>query len=411
MKTELAVNAASVSNMPVLIVTSVASMIDQFNITDIKLLTALGYSVDVAANFIYGSTCTNWRIQKLLQVLDQMGVDCYQIDFDRNVLDIKADIAAFRQLDCVVRGTSKPLNAARHHQVRQPGGYVFVHAHSPIGGVIGRMVAKRYGIRTVYTAHGFHFYTGAPKKNWMLFYPAEQWLSCITDVLITINKEDYKRAKKRFHAKKVVYIPGIGIDLEKFSSVTIDREKKRKDLGVKKEDILLFSVGELNRNKNHRVVIEALGNVKPEISCHVHYFIAGIGELKDELRRLAERFGVNLHLLGFRSDIPELLKAADIFLLPSIREGLNVSLMEAMAAGLPALVSDIRGNQDLIPMAYRVKTNDAADWEKKIETYIANRDTCTAGKENQQKISRFSEERVRSILSAVYTSLLERVML
>ncbi len=344
-------DASSKYAKAVLIVASVASMIGQFNMPNIKLLVKLGYSVDVAANFIDGSTCTDRKITMLMETLDALSIDCYQIDFNRNVLNIKDAVKAFDQLHCVICGIAEPVNRKRHHKICKNRKYDFIHAHSPIGGVIGRIAAKIHGIRTIYTAHGFHFYNGAPLKNWLIYYPVEWQLSRITDVLITITREDYKRAKKKFYAGKTVYIPGIGIDVGAYAGTEVNREAKRCSLGAGSGDIILLSVGELNKNKNHKAVIEALGAIRklhPALSCHLHYCIAGRGRLHNELIKLADALGVNLHLLGYRDDVPELLKASDIFVLPSVREGLNVSLMEAMASGLPCIVSDIRGNRDLI---------------------------------------------------------------
>ncbi len=345
----------------VLIVASVASMIDQFNISNIKLLLGLGCDVDVAANFAHGSTCTGEKIHELIQLLDALSVDCYQIDFDRKVVGLKGNIKTFGQLGLVMKGKARPVNQIRHHKICEENGYSFIHAHSPVGGVVGRIAAKRNHVKTIYTAHGFHFYKGASKKNWLLYYPVEKWLSRITDVLITINREDYKLAKRRLNAKQTVYVPGIGIDVKKFADVKSDREAKRKSLGIDNDEIMLLSVGELNENKNHNVVIEALGQLKKrdsDIGRHVHYFIAGKGSLAQKLAKQAECAGVKLHLLGFRNDVPELLKAADLFVLPSFREGLNVGLMEAIASGVPCIASDIRGNRDLIASGRLFLPND-----------------------------------------------------
>ncbi len=389
------------SSKSVLIVASVASMIGQFCIPNIRLLARLGYQVDVAANFMQGNTCTKEKIAELRKQLDQLSVDCYQVDFDRKAIDFKADIRAFVQLARVVEGTTSPVNTVRHHKA---GCYDMVHCHSPVGGAVGRAVAKWHGIRTVYTAHGFHFYHGAPKKNWLFFYPMEWCLSWITDVLITINCEDYKRAKKEFHAKKTVYLPGIGIDVEKYQDVPVDRGEKRAGLGLKPNEIMLLSVGELNRNKNHKVVVQAIAQTPPALSCRLHYFIAGQGKMHRELAKQAKGLGVHLHLLGFRDDVAQLLKAADVFLLPSVREGLNVGLMEAMACGLPCIVGNIRGNRDLVESGRGgclVAPRDVKAWAavlEKCEVLAAS----DAGEYNRRKIQHFSEQEVMNKLSKLY---------
>lgn len=358
----------------VLMVASVASMIDQFNIPNIKLLIRMGYDVDVATNFVEGSTCTDEKIQELLKLLDELQVDCYQIDFTRKAVDIKTNIKAFRQLDDVVRGKSVPVNKIRYHQINKQKGYTFVHTHSPIGGAIGRIVAKKYHLKTMYTAHGFHFYKGAPIRNWFFFYPIERELSWITDVLITINHEDYKRAKKEFHAKSTVYIPGVGVDTKKNINNLMDPEEKRKELGILPDEILLLSVGELIPRKNHEVVIRALAKIQ---NSKLHYIIAGKGELEMKLKELVRVLGVTgqVHFLGFRTDVSDLYQVADLFLLPSHQEGLSMALMEAIICGTPVACSNIRGNTDLIRnKKYLFNENSVDDVVRVLSPLIISRE-------------------------------------
>ena len=375
----------------VLILSSVASMIDQFNRANIEILLSLGYDVEIGCNFIKGNTCSDKKIAEMKRELLSSGVCCTQIDFTRGVTEIKQNMTAYWQ----VRSKCKKNN------------YAFIHCHSPIGGVIGRLIAKQTRTRVIYTAHGFHFFNGAPLKNWIIYYPFERLLSSWTDILITINIEDYKFAKKRLHAKKTVYIPGIGIDIEKYRRNLTDRVEKRNEFKLKDKDIMLLSVGELNKNKNHKVIIKALERLikdNPEYTGSLHYFIAGKGELRNKLLTLARRLKVNLHLLGFREDIPEILNAADIFLLPSKREGLNVSLMEAMASELPCVVSDIRGNRDLIESGkggYRVQCNSVEEWSIAIERMFLDQNS-DYGRYNAEKIKKFSEQEVDRRMSIVY---------
>lgn len=315
-----------------LILASVASMIDQFNMQNIRLLLEEGYAVDVIANFKQGNTISQKRIVELENELAQMGVTVLDVPIPRKISDIKGIISSYE----IVKKRCDDMH------------YALVHCHSPIGGVIARLAAKKsrkMGTRVIYTAHGFHFYKGAPKKNWLIFYPIEKLCSRWTDVLITINKEDFEFAKKKMNAKQIEYVPGIGIDTQKFVLENFNKVSKRKELGLSEESVVLLSVGELNQNKNHETIVRALGEIDNR---NLHYVIAGQGEKKRYLKELAESLGVNLHLLGYRTDIPELYNMADIFVFPSFREGLSVSLMEAMASGLPCIVSEIRGNVDLI---------------------------------------------------------------
>lgn len=378
----------------VLIVASVASMIDQFNKDNIKLLKSLGYAVDVATNFDCPGTITKERSEELVQLLDAWEVDCYQVDFDRNVFDVKSDLRAYSQLNQIFNSDKDPMNS-RHHD---KGQYTFVHCHSPIGGALGRLAAKKNGVKTIYTAHGFHFYDGAPIKNWMIFYPIEKWLSKYTDILITINKEDYKRAEKKFHAKKTVYVPGVGVDTEKFSPNNSSRNRIRKELGLKDTDTMLLSVGELNVNKNHSLVIKAISGM------NITYVIVGKGEKKEELEALAKESGVDLRLMGFRTDVADFYNAADAYILPSIREGLNVSLMEAMASGLPVACGRIRGNIDLIEV-------DSCLFDPLNITEIRNaivstlEDVENLSRQNSEKIRAFDSDTVEKLTSHIYKSI------
>ncbi len=225
-----------------------------------------------------------------------------------------------------------------------------IHCHTPSGGVLARLAAigaKKKGCRVMYTAHGFHFFKGAPLVNWLVYFPIEWVCSFFTDTLITINKEDYSFAKKHMHAKEIEYIPGIGVDVEKYKSINVDREKMRIELGIPAESFAVLSVGELNDNKNHEVVLRAIAGLDRK---DIVYVICGEGDKREYLKNLAIELGMSdrLFLLGYCDDIPGITKCCDIFAFPSKREGLSLALLEAMAAGLPCVVSGIRGNLDLI---------------------------------------------------------------
>jgi glycosyltransferase involved in cell wall biosynthesis len=314
-----------------LVITSVASMVDQFLFSNLELFQSMGYEVHVACNFEKGSSCSDERILELKNNLSQRNILYHQINFAREVTKISENIRAYQEVCKLVS----------EYQ------YDFIHCHSPIGGVVTRIACRKmrkHGTSVIYTAHGFHFFKGAPIKNWILYYPIERVCSRWTDVLITINQEDYTFAKRKMKAKKVEYIPGIGIDVERISHIDVDRTAKRSELDIPNEAILLLSVGELNKNKNHETVIRAIANMD------VYYIIAGKGDLDEHLRLTIEELGLTnrVKLLGFRKDILELCKTADVFVFPSFREGLSVSVMEAMASGLPIVCSRIRGNTDLV---------------------------------------------------------------
>lgn len=350
-----------------------------FLYNDIKLLRSMGYEVHCAGNFKYETT------EKTKEFFKEQKIIVHQIDFERNPFS-KATICAYCQLK----------------QLFDKEEFGLTHCHTPVGGVVARLVANKYrkqGMKVLYTAHGFHFFKGAPLKNWLIYYPVEKWMSRYTDVLITINKEDYKRAKEKFHAKKTVYVPGVGVDTEKFKIRNNGRKKIRDEIGLADYQIMLLSVGELNENKNHEAVIRAIQGMD------LVYVIVGKGELKEKLERIAKDCEVNLYLTGFRSDVADFYHAADIYVLPSLREGLNVSLMEAMASGLPCIVSCIRGNTDLIDDrgGLLFKTSSLDDIKSQLKLLLSDQKMLNGyGMHNQEKIKLFSCERVRTMMQQLY---------
>lgn len=315
----------------VLMLASVASMIDQFNMPNIALLQKLGYEVDVACNFIEGNTCSDARVAELKQKLQDMHVRCYQIDFARNIKHMGQNMRALRQVEGLMK----------------QNGYAFCHCHSPIGGVVARIAGHRTKTKVIYTAHGFHFYQGAPVMNWLVYYPVEKMLSRWTDVLITINHEDYKLAKKKFKMKKLTYVPGIGIDTQREGLSQKEKEEKRKELGIPQDAFLITNAAEFTPNKNQKTVIEAIEQLH---NPNIYFVMCGIGQKKAELEQYVKEHGLEEHIrfVGFRNDLHEILQTSDCFVLSSFREGLSVALMEAMAEGLPVVCSRIRGNVDLI---------------------------------------------------------------
>ncbi len=250
------------------------------------------------------------------------------------------------------RNPFKPQNIKAYRALKkliEKNDYDVIHCHTPVGGALARLAARKArkrGTKVFYTAHGFHFCKGAPLKNWLIFYPAEKFLSRFTDVLFTINKEDYSRALK-FHAKETVYVPGVGVDIEKFRNTAVDRDAKRAEIGVPEDAFMLLSVGEFIKRKNHELIIRALKELD---SPNIHYALAGSGELDEYLKNLAVSLGVEnrVHFLGYRKDVAQLYKTADVLVHPSYQEGLPVAVMEALASGLPVIATKIRGSADLI---------------------------------------------------------------
>lgn len=329
--------------------------------------------------------------EKIKDLEDTYGVHFHQIDFIRTPYNPK-NIKAYKQVCKLINELSID----------------YIHCNTPIGGVIGRLAGSKYKVKKViYQAHGFHFYTGAPIKNWLIYYPIEKWLAHKTDALITINKEDYQRAEHKFKLRnngKVYYVPGVGIDLSNFNLSNQIRIQKRKELRVDEKDVALISAGELNENKNNKVVIEAISKIKNK---NVHYFLCGIGPCEKELKDLANRLGIErqIHFLGYRNDVKELYQGADLFVMPSYREGLSRSIMEAMASGLPCIVSKIRGNIDLINDfgGYTCNPNRSIEFSEALDSLINDSEKrISMGKYNQNKICDFSIDKVSLLIKNIY---------
>lgn len=337
----------------------------------------LGCEFHIAGNF-YGYKNESEKIDDE----KKYDIKIHQVDFKRfpaHPLNIKA----YRQLDKIIKNND----------------FDIIHCNTPTGGILGRICAKKNKMNNIiYEAHGFHFYKGASIFNWMVYFPIEWIFSFFTDTLITINQEDYNLAKKRLKMKKIVYIPGIGIEVERIKNCYLSLES------CENKNFTIVSVGELNKNKNHKVVIEALSNIK----FPYEYLICGEGVLESELKELACKKNVNLKLLGYRSDVIDILAHADLFVLPSKREGLSMALMEAMALNTPIICSNIRGNIDLIDDqngGFLFKYNDSKCLEKSIIKMYEN-DTLREDFKlyNREKIKAFDINEVIKQTQEIYIS-------
>ena len=283
-----------------------------------------------------------------------------------------------------------------------------VQCNTPVGSVIGRLAAwkaRKKGTKVVYIAHGFHFFKGGSILNWLIFYPVEKALSHITDTLVTINHEDYECAKKHFSAQKTIYINGIGVEIEKIDSCERNRKKLLQQLGLEKDGILITSVGELIRRKNHETAIKSIAMLD---NSKVHYVIVGSGALDLKLKKLTSRLGMEkrVHFMGFRNDVFEILKASDMFFFPSYQEGLPVAVMEAMASRLPVVASKIRGVTDLIVPekgGYLFAPHDADGFAKALQTLAEHPELRKQmGEFNRNYIRDYDLKIVKKQLSDIY---------
>ena len=320
------------------------------------------------------------------------GIKAVHVDFARNPLS-KKNITAHKQLSEIIRG----------------GGYDVVHCNTPIGGVLGRIGAHEAQIPTViYQAHGFHFWKGAPAKNWLMYYSVEKALAHWTDILITINQEDYERAKK-FHLHKggkLILHPGVGVNIANFQDVEVDRSQNRAELGVKPDQTVFITVGELIDRKNHDILIDAMKKLNKSDTV---LLIAGAGENMNKLQSKIDREGLQstVKLLGYRTDVKELLKASDCFVFSSFQEGLPGALMEAMASGLPCIASNIRGNTDALgDSPFMFAPNDCDQLVLHMEKMLDPDVRYAEAEKNKVRVQKFDISEAVSAYKAIYSGLL-----
>lgn len=371
----------------VLFISNIANKVGSFSVASIAAARRNGLE------FYYAANWSNATYEQRLADEKKYGINLVHIDLERSPYSIK-NYKAYKQL----------VNFINKEKID------YIHCNTPVGGMLGRLAGKKCKVKKViYQVHGFHFYEGAPKKNWLIYYPIEKYLAKLTDAIITINKDDYKYAKS-FDLRNngsAYYVPGVGIDLAGYSDDSLLRKKMRQELQLKSSDYAIISVGELNDNKNNKVIIKAIAKLK---KLSIHYYLCGLGACEDDLKRLATELNVinQVHFLGYRTDVVDVLQAFDAFVLPSYREGLSRSLMEAMASGLPCIVSDIRGNSDLINNGiggYLVKPDDVNGFSAAISSIMESPVLRLEMKENNlAKIKNYSLEVVIDKLSDIYSS-------
>ena len=373
--------------MKMLYILNIANRVNNFSYTGMVAALQCGFEFHIAGNWGY-KTAEEKHEDEL-----KYGIRIHQIDFNRTPYNPQ-NIRAYKQL----------LKLCKEEK------YDVIHCNTPIGGVLGRLVGKKCKTpKVIYQAHGFHFYKGSSALSWLVYYPIEKMLAHITDVLITINREDYERAKKKMHLRNggtVFYVPGVGIDC---TDKTVDdsvRAEKRKELGIKESDVGVISMGDLIARKNYEVSINA---IKKTTNHSIKLFICGQGPEYDKLNNLIIKLGLSdrVFMLGYRNDISDLLAAMDVFLITSKQEGLPRSTMEAMAAGLPCIASDIRGNTDLlkdIDENCLCKANDPECFAKALDRLSIDANLRKVYAEKVvKKIKAFDTANVISALSDIYS--------
>lgn len=365
----------------ILFVTHNGRFLVQFELNDIRILQDMGYEVHCATNFKGESMRVDAE-----QTLKEHGVICHQIDIERSPLKMWQNTRAYSQLKSLLRS----------------GDFAGVHCHTPMGGVIGRLAASAtHTAPVIYTAHGFHFYKGCPLKNRLIYQTAETFLARYTDALVTINEEDFQAAKS-FHVRGDVYkIPGVGIDTQAIKTYKCNPIQIRKDLGIDESSIVFCSVGEINDNKNHLTTIQAFVKANIEKS---HYLLCGDGNKRADLENLVKELGVGdrVHFLGFQNNVLDYLYASDVFLFPSIREGLGLAALEAMATGLPVVAAENRGSKEYAQSSWvgvLCKATDVNAFATAMRKFGKSRKRY---KENQMVANEFDKHKTEQIMQKVY---------
>ena len=366
--------------MRVLFVATVQSHIAQFHLKAIELFRQKGYEVHVAAR-------DNLAEKNGLQIknVDQV----FDIPFQRSPFSPK-NLSAYRQLKEVI----------------QKGDYEIIHCNTPVGGILTRLAARKAKGEVIYTAHGFHFYKGAPLKNWLIYYPMEKIMARFTDKLITINEEDFQLARRKFKCS-VYRIHGVGANSEKYGRIRVDEldaVTKRFNLEGK---FVLLCTGELNQNKNQKTLIEAMKMVSRKIPNSI-LLLAGNGPAKDELEEQIRNNNLQAYvkLLGYVTDLEKYVHLADVIISASYREGLPLNIVEAMYCKKPVVASVNRGHKELIKDGidgYLVPAADPAAFADKIVALAKDPALRSGfGQQGYIKAQRYMDTNVLQELKEVY---------
>lgn len=370
-----------------LLITSTDLMMIQFLVPHVTYLSENGFHVELACSEVGG------RMAEVREALGHAAKSIHTVRLERS--------------------PANPRNLLGYADMRrllQENQYDIIWTNEPVMGVVTRLAARdarRSGTQVVYMCHGFHFFKGASKLNWLVFYPIERFMSRFCDCIVTMNEEDYQRAST-FHALNVHKIPGVGVDFSRFvNDVTPEQRKlKREELGVSENAFFLLSVGELTHRKNHEVVLRALHQLQDP---NIRYIICGKGKLQPKLETMVQQLGLTgqVSFPGYRMDLSIIYHCADCFIFPSLQEGLPFALMEAMSSGLPILCSRIRGNVDLIDDPQGGILCDANNADQFCEALkrITSFDPQTLADYNRKKLKTFSLENTKVLLADLLNQL------
>lgn len=375
----------------ILFVASVQRHITAFHIPFIKYFQLKGYEVHVASKL-------DRDINKENKALD--GIVWKNIEFSRNPIN-RSNISAYKELVNYMK--------LEHFDA--------VHTHTPVASFLSRMAAKRAKIKyVIYTAHGFHFYKGAPLKNWIIYYNIEKIASRWTDAIITMNNEDYNIAIKKFKNNKtnIFYVNGVGVDIDKYKTIEVKNITFKESLGLNKDDFVISVIAELSERKNQIQLLEAMTKISNKYK-NIKVLLVGNGPMTDKIKKYLREHNLedSIILLGRRTDIPQILNITDICCLFSKQEGLPRNLMEAMCNKKAIICSKIRGNTELVidgENGIVVDVGDIDSTVKSIEKIYLDKDLRTyMGKNGFEKIQKFSQENILNQMDKVYSSILDDI--
>lgn len=361
--------------------TTVSRTINAFLIPHIEMLLDNGYEVDCACSI-------DKPVDKELQ---NKGVKIFEVPFSRNPLGI-GNIKAFMRL----------------MELQRINNYDIVHVHTPIAAIYGRLLKLGYSnLKTIYTAHGYHFLKGGSKLSWLIYYPIEKIMAKFTDVIININKEDFEITKEKLKPRSSYFLNGVGLDLSKYKKLSKDEIlEKKKELGINDNDFVVLMIAELNKNKNHIQLINAIEILKEKYS-NIKALCIGDGQNKEILNEsiISKNLQNDIFMLGYREDVNKLINISDIGILMSYREGLPRNIMEFMASGRKVIATNIRGCKDLLcneTVGTLVNVGDYEETAKAIERYYLSRDRRF---NISDEIKKYDIESVNSELLKIYESI------
>ena len=314
--------------MKVLLTATVQSHICQFHKPLMRMLRSRGYEIHVAAR-------NNLAEKNGLKM--EYADKVFDVPFERSPFN-KGNIKAYKVL----------------RQIIGENDYDVIHCNTPVGGILTRLIAAKYkkkrSIEVIYTAHGFHFYKGGPKLSWIVYYPIEKVFGKLfTDKLITISDADYQLAKEKHFCKKLYRIHSVGINSQKYNPSGLNKLVERMQHGIPEDAFVCICTGELNENKRQSLVIQAARIVVDKIP-NFQLLLAGNGPKNNDLQSLIDKLKLEdyVHLIGYKSDLEHYVACADVAVSASLREGLGINLIEAMACGIPVIGSTNRGHSEFI---------------------------------------------------------------